>query len=365
MQSMYLESMGNDVNVKRWYNNRLAGGLANGCRAMYKLSALVCLSGMIAGSADAQPVVALQGDSEWAKLPDGRQWGAVSGVHADPDGEHIWVLDRCGRNSCVSSDIDPVLKFDLAGNLVASFGGGLFGWPHGLFVDHEGYVWVADAGTGQRGEEAASQGLGHRVLKLGPQDGEVLLELGTAGVSGRGEDTFNGPSAVLVADNGDVFVADGHDTDGNNRIVRFSQDGVYLTEWGVTGPGPAAGEMRDPHTIAMDSQDRLYVGDRGNSRIQIFTPDGVYLDSWGQFGPASQIFIDASDVLYVTDAPSAAAGPTGSDRTEGWQRGIRIGDAGTGQVTGFLSSEAEFVTVDQYGTIYGAEVQGRALLRYR
>src|SRR5690606_11826613 len=68
-------------------------------------------------------------DLDWAQLPPGREWGAVTGVYPDPDGRHIWVLDRCGANSCLGSDLGPIFKFDLEGNLVANFGAGLIAWP--------------------------------------------------------------------------------------------------------------------------------------------------------------------------------------------------------------------------------------------
>jgi len=304
-----------------------------------------------------------EAQEDWAQLPDGRQWGAVTGVYPDPDGEHIWVMDRCGQNDCIGSDLDPVFRFDLDGNLINSIGGGLVAWPHGLFVDHNGNVWVTDGGTGARGEAAASVGLGHQVLKLSPQ-GEVLMVLGTPGVPGNGPNQFNGPSVVLVTPEGNVFVADGHDADGNNRIVKFSPDGSFLQTWGITGPGPAAGEMRDAHALALDSAGRLFVSDRGNTRIQIFDQDGTFLDHWTQFGPASDIYIDENDIMYVTDAPSVAAGWIGQFRTPEWQRGIRIGDAQTGHVLGFIASEAEFATADRRGNIYGAEVQGSRLVRY-
>ena len=58
----------------------------------------------------------------WAKLPDGRTWGSTAGVDIDPDGIHLWAIDRCGSNSCADSDVDPILKFDPAGNVVASMG---------------------------------------------------------------------------------------------------------------------------------------------------------------------------------------------------------------------------------------------------
>ncbi|MEE4276953.1 MAG: hypothetical protein V2I82_00635, partial [Halieaceae bacterium] len=86
---------------------------------------------------------------DWARLPEGRVWGSTSAVYPHPDGKHIWVAERCGANSCVGSDLDPVMLFDENGNMVRSFGAGLITWPHGINVDHEGNVWVAD-GVGYR-----------------------------------------------------------------------------------------------------------------------------------------------------------------------------------------------------------------------
>ena len=88
----------------------------------------------------------------WAKLPNGRTMGAVGGVTMDPDGEHVWAVIRCdtiapGRfgDECLDSDLDPVLKFAPDGNVVESFGGGMFIWPHGIATDADGNVWVTDA----------------------------------------------------------------------------------------------------------------------------------------------------------------------------------------------------------------------------
>ena len=85
----------------------------------------------------------------WVRLPDGRTWGSTAGAHVDPDGIHIWAIDRCGANSCAETDLDPILKIDPQGNVVASFGGGMTLFPHGLYADDDGNVWVTDArGTG-------------------------------------------------------------------------------------------------------------------------------------------------------------------------------------------------------------------------
>ena len=56
----------------------------------------------------------------WAKLPEGRTWGSTSSVDIDKDGVSVWVGERCGTNSCLTSTLDPVLKFDAEGKLLAS-----------------------------------------------------------------------------------------------------------------------------------------------------------------------------------------------------------------------------------------------------
>lgn len=316
--------------------------------------------------AAAQPFGDYRAVEGWAELPQGRSWGAVTGVFPDPDGAHVWVLDRCGANSCLGSDLDPVMKFDLSGNLMGAFGAGLFAWPHGFFVDRAGDIWVADGPTGALAQQAAAEGMGQQVFKL-DGTGRVLMTLGIAGVTGGPDDTdrFNAPADVLVAPEGDVYILDGHGAGGNNRVIRFDATGRYLGAWGTSGPGPAAGEMSDPHAIAMDSQGRIFVGDRRNVRIQIFDRQGAFLDQWTHFGPPSNIFIDDDDVMYVTDTQTTALPEWYAERRpDDWVRGIRVGDARTGRVTAFIPSEAEFVAADRLGNVYGAQVPGQTLVRY-
>ena len=95
----------------------------------------------------------------WAELPDGRSWGATSAVAASPDGETIWAIDRCGANACPPEyNQDIIFQFDKDGNILESFGAGLIVWPHGIDVDSQGNVWVADA----RGDE----GRGHQIASV-------------------------------------------------------------------------------------------------------------------------------------------------------------------------------------------------------
>jgi sugar lactone lactonase YvrE len=297
---------------------------------------------LLAGLANAQnsapnPYETIEG---WAELPDGRVWGATSAIYPANDGKHIWVAERCGTNLCVGSDVDPVLLYDQEGNVVKSFGAGMITWPHGMFVDVDDNVWIADA----VGYAPVPEGIGHTIMKFSP-DGELLMRLGKEGVAGDGTDVFNKPSDMLVAPDGSIFVVDGHDAGGNNRVMKFDKDGKYLM------------------------QGRLFVGDRGNSRLQIFTQDGEHIATWTQFGRPSGLFIDKNDILYSADSESNAR------RNTGWKRGIRIGSAKDGFVTAFIpdpepdqdnsgTSAAEGVAVDAAGNIYGAEVGPRAVKKY-
>ena len=296
---------------------------------------------------------------DWGQLPAGVKWAAVTAVEAAPDGT-IYVVHRCFANSCAGRSEAPILKYNAEGKLLASWGQGMFLFPHGGTVDRDGNLWMTDA-RGQNGK-------GNQVFKFSP-DGKVLLTLGKPGVSGSGPDLFDQPTDVVVAPNGDIFVTDSHRNGLNNRIVKFTKDGKYIKEWGRKGAG--RGELSEPHTIAMDSRGRLFVGDRENNRIQIFDQEGNYIDEWRQFGRPSGIYITRDDTIYVADSES---GPdTGARELQGIKKGIRIGSARDGSVTAFIEdmestvpdhSGAEGVGVDGAGNVYGAVVRRQMLERH-
>ena len=306
----------------------------------------------------------------WAKLPEGREMGAVGKVTMDPDGEHLWAVIRCDAPGeffgfeCLDSDLDSVVKFDMDGNTVDSFGGGMFIWPHGLDVDDDGNVYVTDAVSEARTPEGDDRG--HYVVKFSPT-GEVLMTLGTPGEAGSGPDHFNAPSDIAIADNGDIFIADGHADNTNNRVVKFDKDGTYLKEWGQTGYAP--GEFRTLHAIDIDADGRVFVGDRSNNRVQIFDQEGNFLAQWTQFGRPSGIAFDGHGRIYVADSESDDL------QNPGWEMGIRIGEVATGWVTEFIlypwgdprdpaGNGAEFVAVDLEGNIYGGEPRPRKIQKY-
>jgi NHL repeat len=320
---------------------------------------------------------------DWPTLPqrmNGGRWGELIRAQIDRHGD-IWVFHRCFNNvpagsaTCVGRDNEPpILKFDRAGRLLAGFGEGMFAFPHGFTVDDEGNIWASDANANETvlGMSAIAtsgpfKGLprGHQVFKLSPQ-GNVLMTLGKAGVRGNGPDRFDAPTGVAVASNGDIFVTDGHGR--NDRVVKFSKDGRFIKAWGHHGLAP--GEFDQPHDIALDSKGRVFVADRSNNRVQIFDPDGNFIAEWKQFGRPSAVFVSRDDTLYVSDSYSNAR------INPGFKRGIYIGSAITGAVTGFIPDPdldrqealnitgASGIAADEDGTIYAADVGPQRLRKY-
>ena len=287
----------------------------------------------------------------WPQIPSGFVWGEVIGVEVDRAG-NIYVLHRCstgegnGNGTCVGRTEPPVLKFDSNGKFLGSWGSGVFVYPHGFHIDPNGFIWATDA--------RAANGRGQQIYKFSPE-GQLLMSIGTAGMSGEGPYLFNGPTDVAVAGNGDVFVTDGHF--GNGRVVKFSSDGTFIKAWGKRGSLPA--EFNVPHTVAIDSAGRVFVGDRANNRIQIFDQNGNLLDTWKQFGRPSNIHITTNDTIYVADSES------NTERNPGWERGIRIGSAKDGVVREFINNtDPEGVTSDSQGNVFSAVVTRKKLDKY-
>jgi sugar lactone lactonase YvrE len=377
------------------------------------------------------------------KMPEGRTWGATSAVDIDRDGRSIWVAERCGANSaCLSNPVDPVMKFDASGKLVTSFGREMIVAPHGIHVDRDGNVWVTDyqddvtggrqqvgggrggagrgaaaggragagaaagggaaaAGGGRAG--AAGQGAGrgtapagpnpkatkgHQVFKFSP-DGKLLLAVGRAGGATGADQCCWQPNDVITNEKGEIFIAEGHGQNPNDRIVVFSPDGkTIVRQFGKRGSGP--GEFNQPHALALDAQGRLFVGDRANNRVQILDQSGKFIAEWAQFSRPSGLFIDRNGMLYSADSESGSVNPAHG----AWKRGIRIGSVKDGKITAFIpdpSGEgvtfaekdgkpmltradgtpgptgtlaAEGVAVDAAGNVYGAEVGPMKLQKY-
>jgi DNA-binding beta-propeller fold protein YncE len=200
--------------------------------------------------------------------------GSVSGVDVDRDG-NVFAFRRGGNNIWVLDD---------RGHLLREWGQDIAVWSHAIRVDFSGHVWTVD-------------GQGHEILKWSPDASEIVLRLGTAGVAGEGPNTFNRPTDVAVASNGDLFVSDGY---VNSRVVKFDSEGRFLRQWGE--PGDAPGQFNTVHSIVLDEgRGRVLVADRDNHRIQLFDLEGSLLDVWDHLGSPYSLHISASGRLYVAD----------------------------------------------------------------
>lgn len=309
----------------------------------------------------------------WGTLPAGRTWGTSAGIEVDPLDGNIWAYERCGAGTagggpvdCDNTPVDPVFKFDRkTGAILANIGKGVMVTPHGIHVDKQGNVWIADFAGNSAGTK------GHQVHKFSPK-GEKLLSLGVAGKPGSADGQFNQPNDVVVGPDGSIYVSDGHDAQGfttpqqaaegvkrgaTSRISKFSADGKFIKSWG--GVGVKHGEFRTPHALMFDARGRLWVADRGNHRLEIFDADGKYLESRYMFGRISGFTI-ANNQLYAIDSESGPWNHTN------WRDGVRIGPIDEDRVVGFVppferddrvyqGTAGEGIAVDADGNIYAAE----------
>ena len=311
---------------------------------------------------------------DWAKI-EGRPWGGSNGVAIDRDGRSVWATDRCSPGpapGCLGSTANPIHEFDESGKEIRSFGAGMFVWPHGIYVDPDGNVWVSDSRAPSSDEVSKfpeERNKGSVVVKFS-SEGKVLMTLGKPGVRGNPPEALTDPTVVITdPQNGDVYVAESHTdvTDPNlvGRISVFDKNGKFLRTIGKTGTGPA--EFRTPHGLAFDSKGRLLVADRHNHRIQILTKEGKFLDEYDEFGRVSGLALDKNDEIYASDSES-------SEKVHpGWLRGIRIGSLRDGKVTMFVPAHktdaaegamGEGIAVDAAGNIYTAEAQLRGITKY-
>jgi hypothetical protein len=226
--------------------------------------------------------------------------------------------------------------FNAQGKYLRSWGRGMFEVPHGLRIDPAGNVWTTDAGR-------------HLVQKF-PPEGKLLLTLGKNGQAGNTPETFNKPTDIAFARNGDFYVADGY---GNKRIVKFSAAGKYLLEFGK--PGSGRGEFNVPHSVALDSYGNVYVSDRENNRIQIFTGDGKFLRQWTHLGSTQNLFMTPKDELWIiTHRENVEA--TALNTLGG--RIMRV-DVNTGKILGVIESPGHWIHVTPDALIFVGSLTGQ------
>ncbi len=228
----------------------------------------------------------------WLKIPEGWSLPDVPSVTVDSQ-DRIYLFSRGTEY--------PIGIFDLDCNLITWWGGGHFNNAHAGCIGPDGSFYCADNGN-------------HTVTKF-DTEGNLLMTLGTKDkpsdtgfiprrsggmrdglASIKGGPPFNRPTGVALSSTGDIYVSDGY---GNCKVHKFSPDGKLLFSWGEPGTGP--GQFMLSHSVWVDRQDRVWIGDRENSRIQIFTPDGKFISEWRDLWRPTAVWIDKNDVVYVSE----------------------------------------------------------------
>ena len=298
----------------------------------------------------------------WEQLPEGWSHGDVAGVATDSQ-DRVYVFNRSEH---------PVIVYDREGKFLDTWGDKqTYPRPHGITIVDD-VVFVADDTD-------------HTVRKC-TLDGKILMTLGTSGqpsdtgyranVPGnlttieRGGGPFNRPTRLSVAQNGELYVADGY---GNAQIHRFSSDGKLLQSWG--GPGDDPGQFMLPHSVWVHTDGRVFVCDRENDRIQIFSPTGEVLAIWTNVTRPGDLFIDAQGIMYVGEMSweQGQRNLAGREWSENRVAKLTVRDMDGNVLSswggedpcapdGFSSPHG--LWVDSRGDIYVGEVAHTALSRY-
>jgi len=273
---------------------------------------------------------------EWPKLPRGWMLGGIGGGIAvgvagvAVDTENRYYVYHRGKRA------PPLLCFNGEGDLISSWGEGIYVRPHMVECDERDNVWLIDDG-------------GH-VLDYYSPDGKILKTLGTRGVLGEDGTHFNQPTDIAFGSKGRFYVSDGY---GNKRVAYFDRDLNFIGQWGSEGEG--RGQFVLPHGITADRNGLVYVADRTKWRVQIFTPEGEFLRQWTHIGKAFDIVYASDGYFYVCDGTNARV-------TKVDASGTIIGFFGApGSGCGQLSS-AHAIAVAPNGDILTAHLDGRAQL---
>lgn len=277
---------------------------------------------------------------EWGNLPDGWSYKEATAVAVDSR-DNVYVFNRGPKS--------PIIVFDSEGDIVRTWGEGVFTLPHGVAVGPDDTVYCIDNGD-------------HTVRQF-TTEGKLLMTIGTENkpapqMSGK---PFNTPTHLAVDwRNGNLYISDGY---GNASVHKYTPDGKLLSSWGESGTGE--GQFNIVHNIEVDSNGYVYIADRENHRIQIFDSDGKFETQWVNLSRAAAIYIDhrGEELVYVGEYFGGIA-----SNKIGTKLGPRVTILDTsGKVLAQLSDEPygdepgrfyspHGIAVDSKGDIYVAEV---------
>ncbi len=221
---------------------------------------------------------------DFPKLPDGESFAVVSTVTTDSQ-DNLYVFQRKDP---------PVVVFDRDGNYLNAWGHCAFNSPHGMSISDD-VVYLTDRDDS--------------VAVAYTLEGRPLMVLGERGVHSdtgcenpgdmvpRAAGPFNYPTEIVKGPSGSIYVADGY---RNSRIHKFTAGGDLVKSWGTPGSSEP-GEFHLPHSLMVDSDEKVYVCDRTNRRVQIFDSDGEFITQWTGMGGPNDIVQGADGLFYICE----------------------------------------------------------------
>jgi DNA-binding beta-propeller fold protein YncE len=240
------------------------------------------------------------------KLPEHLYLGEAAGVATNSKG-NIFVYTRTGTATATLGGSRTftrggarLFEFTASGTFVREIGQGVYGFvfAHVVRVDPQDNIWVVDEGANMVIEFNPQ---GRIVMTLGRKPEDVRVPAAEAG-PGRGAvagDNFNRPTDVAWDAAGNIFVADGY---GNSRVAKFDKNGTFIKSWGTKGKEP--GQFDLLHSMAIDPQGNVYIGDRSNRRIQVFDNDGKFKTEYTNVGAPYAICISSGTHPYLFSSNS-------------------------------------------------------------
>ena len=245
----------------------------------YLAALLVLLAGPVLAQQDA-PQMKFTSVPNFPDLPDGQNFGEVPGVAVNSKG-HVFIISRSTptvAGPVFGQAAGQLFEFDADGHYIREIGKGLYGWAevHSVRIDKDDNIWAIDKGSNMIIEFNPA---GRVMVVFGRrQEGVAEFEGGGQAKAKPGEhlpaqeSSFRLPTDVAWDSKGNTYFTDGY---VNSRVAKFDKNGDFVKMWGEFGTGD--GQFRTPHSIAIDKNDNIYVGDRSNHRVQVFNTDGKFL----------------------------------------------------------------------------------------
>jgi DNA-binding beta-propeller fold protein YncE len=226
--------------------------------------------------------------------------------------------------------------------------------PHDLAIAPDGSIYVADAGNNRIQHFSA--------------EGTFITAWGSFGAANGATEappgTFNDPWGIAIGPDGSIYVTD----TWNNRVQKFTADGKFLKQWGVSGQAETPFALWGPRGIVVDSQGHVYISDTGNKRIIIYDAEGNFISQFGevgsdpgQFNEPVGLAVDSSGKVYIADTWNQRIQVMQPDGTGGYN------PEKSWDIVGWFGESLQnkpYIAVDDQGHVFTTDPEGNRVLEF-